>query len=160
MSSERIECGGLMERGGLCLVEVLGFDWRPGETCGILAKFGDAGISLSYLNVGRDARDRRNMVLCVNRQDLEKSRTLLEEIRAEFVPELIEVQEQVVKLTIYGPHFNERYALVAQVFAALCSRGIEARTVGSSVNSISFVVDAVDRELAIGCLREKFAWPE
>ena len=33
-------CGGMMERRDVCLVEVLGFDWRPGQACGILGKFG------------------------------------------------------------------------------------------------------------------------
>ena len=31
--SEKISCGGLMERRDMCLVEVLGFAWQPGETC-------------------------------------------------------------------------------------------------------------------------------
>ena len=49
---EKIVCGGLMERGDLCLVEVLGFDWHQGKACGILGKFGQAKISLSYLSIG------------------------------------------------------------------------------------------------------------
>jgi len=160
VTQERIECGGLMERGGLCLIEVLGFAWRPGMDAGILDKFGDAGIPLSYLSIGYDARRSRNLILCVNLPDLDRVSPLLEEVAAEFRPELIERREPVVKLTLYGPHFNERYALVAEVFSALSTQGIDIHTVSSSVNSISFVMDAADRDRTIACLRERFDWPE
>lgn len=160
MNGERIECGGLMERGGLCLIEVLGFAWRPGMQPGILNKFGDAGIPLSYLSIGYDARRLRNLSLCVNIPDLARAHTLLDEITAEIKPERLERHEPVVKLTLYGPHFNERYALVAEIFSALSTEGIEIHTVGSSVNSISIVVDAAERDATVACLRQRFFWPE
>ena len=160
MTHERIECGGLMERGGLCLIEVLGFTWHPGMDAGILDKFGAAGIPFSYLSISYDARRRRNLSLCVKLTDLDRASPLLDEVAAEFGPELIERREPVVKLTLYGPHFNERYALVAEIFSALSTQGVDVHTVGSSVNSISFVMDAADRDRTIACLRERFDWPE
>ncbi|MCP4571425.1 MAG: hypothetical protein GY838_03665 [bacterium] len=160
MTEERIECGGLMERRDLCLIEVLGFEWRPGMNAGVLEKFGAEGIPLSYLSISYDARRRRNLCLCVNIPDLARAHTLLDEITAEVKPERLERHEPVVKLTLYGPHFNERYALVAEIFSALCTAGIEIHTVGSSVNSISIVVDAVDRDRTVECLEGRFDWPE
>jgi aspartokinase len=149
-----------MVRDGLCLIEVLGFEWRPGMPPGILNKFGGAGIPLSYLSIGYDARRKRNLSLCVNIPDLARAHTLVDEIAAEIAPELLQRHEPVVKLTLYGPHFNERYALVAEIFAAVSTRGIDIHTVGSSVNSISIVVDSADRERTVDCLRRRFSWPE
>ena len=106
------------------------------------------------------ARRRRNLSLCVKLTDLDRASPLLDEVAAEFGPELIERREPVVKLTLYGPHFNERYALVAEIFSALSTQGVDVHTVGSSVNSISFVMDAADRDRTIACLRERFDWPE
>jgi len=158
--SERISCGGLMERSEMCLVEVLGFAWQPGETCGILRKFGGAGVSLFYLSISNGARGDRNMSFCVRTTDLAVHRLLLEEIEAEFKPRRIQANAPVVILTLYGPHFLERHNLAAEVFAALCAAEINVHTVGSSINSISVVVDLPDREQAIACLREKFEWPD
>ena len=83
---ERIECGGLMERRDLCLVEVLGFDWRPGEACGILGKFGQAEISLSYLSIGNDAEGQKNMSFCVSTEAMAANRHIIDEIETEFKP--------------------------------------------------------------------------
>jgi aspartokinase len=66
----------------------------------------------------------------------------------------------VAILTLYGPHFQERPNLASEVFSALCIDGIPTHTVCFSINSISAVVDAADRDPAVECLRQKFDWPE
>ena len=156
----KYQCGGLMERGDLCLVEVLGFDWNPGQACGILAKFGTEGISLSYLSVGNGAAGEKNMSFCVKTEELAVHRQIIEEIKEEFDPDKISVNAPVVILTLYGPHFLERHTLASEVFSALCAAGIKSHTVCSSVNSISVVIDVPDRERTVSCLREKFDWPQ
>ena len=158
--AEKFQCGGLMERGDLCLVEVLGFDWSPGKACGILAKFGTKGIALSYLSVGNGATKVKNMSFCVKTEDLAKHRHIIDEIKEEFTPEKVSVNAPVVILTLYGPHFLERHTLASEVFSALCEAGINSHTVCSSVNSISVVVDVPDRDRTEACLKERFEWPE
>ncbi len=156
----KIPCGGLMERGDLCLVEVLGFDWRPGEACGILGKFGKLGISLSYLSVGNGAADEKNMSFCVKTEELAARREVIEQIKDEFDPSMIKVNAPVVILTLYGPHFLERHNLASEVFSSLCVDGINSHTVVSSINSISVVIDVPDRDRAVACFRERFEWPD
>ena len=158
--TEKHQCGGLMERGDLCLVEVLGFDWRPGQACGILAKFGEAGMSLSYLSVGNGAADEKNMSFCVKTEELATNRNIIDEIKEEYTPNKLKVSAPVLILTLYGPHFLERHTLASGVFSALCVAGINSHTVCSSVNSISVVIDIPDRDRTVDCLREKFEWPE
>lgn len=157
---EKFHCGGLMERGDLCLVEVLGFDWNPGQACGILGKFGTEGIPLSYLSVGNGPSGDKNMSFCLSTEKLATKRAIIDEIKAEFSPDKVNVTAPVVILTLYGPHFLERHALASEVFSALCVDGINAHTVCSSVNSISVVIDIPDRDRTVGCLRERFDWPE
>ncbi len=156
----KIQCGGLMQRGDLCLVEVLGFDWRPGKACGILTKFGAAGISLSYLSVGNGAAGDKNMSFCVKTEEIAAHREIIDEIKVDFTPDKVSVNAPVVILTLYGPHFLERHTLASEVFSALCEAGIESHTVCSSINSISVVVDVPDRDRTVACLRERFEWPE
>lgn len=157
---ERIQCGGLMERGDLCLVEVLGFDWRPGQACGILGKFGQAEISLSYLSIGRDSAGLKNMSFCVSTALLAAHQHVLKEIEAEFKPKMVRSTAPVTILTLYGPHFLEKHNLASEVFSSLCSDRIDAITVCSSVNSISVVINIPDRARTVASLRTKFDWPE
>ena len=158
--SQRIVCGGLIEKGHLCLVEVLGFDWRPGKACGILGRFGRAEIPLSYLSIGNGHEGDKNMSFCVDAAELARHRHLLDEIQKDFESTRIEVRDPVMILTLYGPHFQERHNLASEVFSALCMQGVHAHTVGSSINSISVVVDTHDHARTVECLRERFEWPE
>jgi aspartokinase len=158
--SERIQCGGLMERSDLCLIEVLGFDWRPGQACGILGKFAEVGIPLSYLSIGHGASGDKNMSFCVNLDDMTRGRELLDEIRDDFHPEKVGTHEPTLILTLYGPHFLEKHSLATMVFSALCVDGIDAHTVCSSVNSISVVINTRDRDVTVRCLEQRFDWPK
>lgn len=156
----KIQCGGLIEKSSLCLVEVMGFDWRPGQACGILAKFGRVQIPLTYLSIGNGADGNKNMSFCLSTGDLARERHILDEIRDEFAPKKLETRAPVAILTLYGPHFLEKHTLASQVFSALCVDGIEALTVGSSVNSISIVVHTLDRDRTVECLQQHFEWPD
>jgi aspartokinase len=158
--TDKIQCGGLIERHDLCLIEVLGFDWRPGRVCGILGKFGAAEMSLSYLSMGNGPDGDKNMSFCVNPAKLARHEGILDEIQREFGPTKMETHTPVTILTLYGPHFLEKPNLTSEVFSALCVDRINAHTVCTSVNSISVVVDATDREPTVDCLRQKFVWPE
>jgi aspartokinase len=148
-----------MERRDLCLVEVLGFDWQPGQACGILGKFGKAEISLNYLSIGSDSQGQRNMSFCVSTAAMAEKRHLVDDIREEFAPQKVQVNAPVTILTLYGPHFLEKHNLAAEVFSALCVDGINALTVCSSVNSISVVINIPDRDRTVECLAQKFEWP-
>jgi len=158
--TDKIQCGGLMERSDLSLVEVLGFDWRPGKACGILGKFGQVEISLSYLSIGNGPDGDKNMSFCLSTVKLAEHRHILNEIQEEFAPTKIEARAPVTILTLYGPHFLEKHNLASEVFSALCVDGIRTYTVCSSINSISVVVDATDRGPTVDCLRQRFVWPE
>ena len=158
--TDRIKCGGLMERGDLCLVEVLGFDWQPGQACGILGKFSNAGISLSFLSVGNGADDEKNMSFCVKTEALAEHREIIDEIKKEFNPRKVKVDAPVVIVTLYGPHFLERHTLASEVFSSLCVDGIKSHSVVSSINSISVVIDVPDRDRMVACFKQKFVWPE
>ena len=154
---ERIKCGGLIERTDLCIVEVLGFDWRPGVSCGILSRFAD--IPLAFLNISNDTGGKKNMAFCIARTEMAKVPLLLDEIRADFEPGDVRLGQHVSIVTLYGPHFYERVALASEVYSCLCIVGVESYAVGSSVNSISMVLAAKDLEPAKRSLAERFEWP-
>jgi len=158
--TDKLVCGGLIEKGDHCLVEVLGFKRVASEPCGILGLFGAAGIPLTYLSVGNGADGLTNMSFCMQTKELAENRELLDEVRKKFGPQKVAANAPMVILTLYGPHFLERPSLASKVFSALCADGIDPHTVCSSVSSISVVVDTHDRDAAVACLRSGFEWPE
>ncbi len=157
---DRIKCGGLIEKANLCLVEVMGIDWQPDRACGILGKFGKVSIPLTYLSVGNDADGDKNMSFCLSTENLARERHILEEIKVEFKPKKLKTRAPVAILTLYGPHFLEKHTLASRFFCALCVDGIDALSVCSSVNSMSVVVNTLERDRTVECFRQHFEWQE
>ena len=142
------------------MLEFLGLGGEPGNACGILSRFGDAGIPLAYVSIGNGPDGQRNVAFCVDRVDLVTAQPLVDTVEKGHDPQEVLIREPVTKFTLYGPHFQEKHALAASVFAALCERGVKSHGISMSVNSISFVVDSGMCEEAVDCLRERFEWPE
>ena len=58
-------------------------------------------------------------------------------------------------------HLNaQSHNLAGEVFSAMRADLINAHTVCFSISSISVVVDAIDRDRTVKCLRKKFDWPD
>lgn len=157
---EKIPCGGLIERRGLTLIEIMGYVWQPGHSCGILGYYAEAGIALGYLSIGHTADGLRNMAFCIATEAMDRSRELLERVQETHAPSAVRITDQVTILTLYGPHFYERVALASEVYGSLCSDGIDALSLGSSVNSISLVVTDGDVRRTRKSFARRFAWPE
>lgn len=156
----KIECGGLTRRSGLCLVEFRGFPPLAGHRRNVLKRFGDYAIPLCYLVVSWDAEDAENLGFCLNSADLPRAEPLLAMLSNELSPRRVVTHDAVVILTVYGPHFLERYGLANEFIATLADHQLTVLSISSSVNSVSFVVHARDEEATVHALAERFAWPE
>lgn len=158
--SGKIECGGLTRRADLVLVEFRGFEPLSGHRQNLLKRFGDYAIPLCYLTVAWDADDAENLCFCLNRADLERAEPLLAMLSNELCPRRVVTWHPVVILTVYGPHFLERYGLANEFIATLAEHRLTVLSISSSVNSVSFVVHEKDEAATVGALAERFNWPE
>ncbi|MBU1699859.1 MAG: hypothetical protein KJ970_14260 [Candidatus Eisenbacteria bacterium] len=158
--TDKIECGGLIRREDLCLLEILGYDLKACGKFDILDLFGDAKIPISYLAVSNGADGLRNMSLCVPLEHLYQLRNLREGIQKGCAPQRLKTVENTMVLTIYGPHFYEKASIAGVVYGALRREEIYTHSINSSVNSISFVINADDCQRTIRCLKTRISWPE
>lgn len=158
--SGKIECGGLTRREDLVLVELRGFAPLAGHRRNVLKRFGDYAIPLCYLTVSWDAEDAENLCICLNRSDLERAEPLLAMLSNEIAPRRVVTWHPVTILTVYGPHFLERYGLANEFIATLADHRLTVLSICSSVNSVSFVVHEKDVETTVHALAERFNWPE
>lgn len=158
--SGKIECGGLTRRADLVLVEFRGFEPLHGHRRNVLKRFGDYAIPLCYLVVGWDAEDAENLAICLNESDLERAEPLLAMLSNEIAPRRVVTWHPVTILTVYGPHFLERYGLANEFIATLADHKLTVLSICSSVNSVSFVVHECDVDMTVHALAERFNWPE
>ncbi len=158
--SGKIECGGLTRREDLVLVELRGFAPLAGHRRNVLKRFGDYAIPLCSLTVSWDAEDAENLCICLNRSDLERAEPLLAMLSNEIAPRRVVTWHPVTILTVYGPHFLERYGLANEFIATLADHRLTVLSICSSVNSVSFVVHEKDVETSVLARAARFNWPE
>lgn len=158
--SWKIECGGLTRRGKLVLVEFRGFAPLQGHRRNVLKRFGDYAIPLCYLVVGWDSDDAENLAICLSETDLARAEPLLAMLSNEIAPRRVVTWHPVTILTVYGPHFLERYGLANEFIATLADHKLTVLSICSSVNSVSFVVHERDEDMTVHALAERFNWPE
>ena len=158
--SDKTPCGGLLERDEVCLVRILGTDWKAGQVEDILQQFADQDITLPYLIIEHGSDEDRNMSLCVKREDLDRTTALLTEIRQTLGPSKVVSLDSVVILTLYGPHFMDKPALASRALSGLFQAGIKPHSLTTSINSISLVISPMDHAVAVASLGELFEWPD
>jgi aspartokinase len=156
----KIQCGGLIVKRGVSLIEVLGFEWAPGEACGILCEFGAAGIPLSYISISNTNDEKRSIIFCLDYKYLDKAKKMMVDIEKKMKPQKVTIEKKAVVCTLYGPHFLEKTGLASEVYASFCQSAIGTWSVCSSVNSVSFLISEKDLETSRKCLRTRFEWPE
>ncbi len=158
--SEKILCGGLIERPDLCLVEIWGLTGGPDTSRAILEMIGDAGVALAYLSQTRTREGERALSLCVEGFDAERMAEIVAEVRERYDPRHADLTGDMALLTLYGPHFNERHALAGSLFAGFVESGVRCFGLNSAVNSITCLVPNEDVAAAREGLRARFVWPE
>lgn len=158
--NDRIECGGLTRRGDLCLIELRGFPALAGHRTNVMERFGYFKIPLSYLVVSWDADDAENLSFCLSLSDLPRAEPLLAAISTQLAPRRTVSWSPVTILTVYGPHFLERFGLANEFIATLAEHKLTVLSICSSLNSVSFVVHAKDEAATVHALTERFTWPE
>ena len=153
--TEKIQCGGLMERGGPV----------PGGGPGLRLAAGPGLRDPGQVRPGGDfpvlpqhrQRSRRRQEHVLLREPGQtggqhRASAGRDPGRSSARPRST-ARAPVAILTLYGPHFLEKHNLASEVFSALCVDGINAHTVCSSINSISVVVDAAGPGRTVECLK-------
>ena len=142
------------------MVEMRGFPPLTSNRRNVLARFGAYGIPLCYLVVSWDADDAENLGFCLSAADLPRAEPLLAMLANELSPRRVLTWIPVTILTVYGPHFLERFGLANEFIATLADHQLTVLSISSSINSVSFVVHERDEEATVRALSERFAWPE
>jgi aspartate kinase len=132
---------------------------RPGIAAAILSGVGDRGINVQFIVQCIDQSQRDQVALCVDRDDLDASLEIVEQIAPELeAGKVITVPEAAI-VSIFGPDFRERPGIAGTMFKSLAERGINILAISTSISTVSCVIHSDDLEAALIALRETFDLP-
>ena len=159
MTSDRIEIGGLIQRDHLAMIGIMDVPSRPGVGGKVLSALGKQEINLELIVHLIDLEDRDHIVVCVNRDDLERALEVAEQMKSELGAEDITIEAEVAAVSIFGLDFREQHSIASQMCKTLGDCSINIRAISTSLSTITCVIEAQRLDDAVQALRESFRLP-
>ena len=159
MQGSKFRIGGIIQKGDLARISILGLPDRPDAVAAILTALGNNEINCTFIVHAFCIHHRHSMVICVARDCLAAALNILETICRDLGAEAILHTDDVVMLAIFGPHFGERPGIAGTMFTALTSANIHTLAISTSISTVSCIVEAAQMDEAIQALREAFLPP-
>jgi aspartate kinase len=159
MKDPKFRIGGIIQKGDLAHIGVMGIPDRPGVAGALLAALGNEDVNCAFVVHLINAHRQDSIVICVAQDRLATALDILETIGGDVGAKEITHIDDVAMLAIFGPHFGERPGIAGVMFEALASAGINTLAISTSISTVSCIVHATQLDEAIQVLHEAFLPP-
>lgn len=156
---QKTKIGGIIQNDQLASISVLAVKDRPGIAAAVLDALGQRNINVQFIVQMIDQLGQAQMVLCVDRVDLQASLAAIETIRSELQPAAVTARADVASVAIFGPDFRERPGIAGQMFRALASKGVNILAISTSISTINCIIELPRLPDALAAICEQFELP-
>ena len=105
-------------------------------------------------SIGRD--DTKDISCTVKRDDAEKAADLLNEYKESIGFDHIDVDKEVVKVSIVGAGMVDDAGVAAKMFGALYDADVNIQMISTSEIKVSVLLDENDANAAVQAIHDKF----
>jgi aspartokinase len=156
---QKIKIGGIIQNDQLASISVLAVKDRPGIAAAVLDALGQRSINVQFVVQVIDQSDQAQMVLCVDRTDLQASLAAIETIRPELQPVAVTSRADIASVAIFGPDFRERPGIAGAMFRALAGRDVNILAISTSISTINCIVELSRLHDALAAISTQFDLP-
>jgi len=130
---------------------------RPGVAARVFGPLGEANVNIDMIvqNISADGR-ATDMTFTVAKSDATRAATVLENIKNELGYAKLDIEPDVVKVSIVGVGVRSNAGVAAKMFETLAEKGINIRVIATSEIKVSVLIDAAYTELAIRALHAAY----
>ncbi|MCH5378045.1 MAG: ACT domain-containing protein [Planctomycetes bacterium] len=157
--TEKIKVGGVIQNDHLASISVLAVKDRPGIAAAVLDALGQKNLNTQFVVQMIDHQNQSELVLCVDRTDLQASLEAIEAIRGEVEPQAVNHNPEVASLAIFGPDFRERPGIAGKMFRAMAERGINILAISTSISTVNCIIELSKLHDALEAIDERFDLP-
>ena len=153
---EKVYISGVAKDTNIARVAVIGLPDEPGIAFKVFSALGREKINVDIIlqSIGRDGT--KDISFTVHRGDLERTRELLEERKAGFHFDHVDVEEGVAKVSIVGAGMVNNAGVASRMFEALYGAGININMIATSEIKISVLVAEKDADRAVQAIHDRF----
>jgi aspartate kinase len=130
---------------------------RPGIAAAIFGPLAAAAVNVDMIvqNISADGRTT-DLTFTVNRADLERAVTILNERRELLGFETVKPDPNVVKISVIGVGMRSHAGVALTMFQTLAERGINIQVISTSEIKVSVLIGADYTELALRALHSAY----
>ena len=138
-------------------VSILGVPDKPGIAYQILGPIADANIDVDMIIQNVGAIGTTDFTFTVNRNDLNKALTILnEKVKNHVDAREVNGNDKIAKVSIVGVGMRSHVGVASQMFRTLSEEGINIDMISTSEIKISVLIDEKYLELAVRALHKAF----
>jgi len=138
-------------------VSILGVPDKPGIAYQILGPIADANIDVDMIIQNVGAIGTTDFTFTVNRNDLNKALTILnEKVKNHVCAREVNGNDKIAKVSIVGVGMRSHVGVASQMFRTLSEEGINIDMISTSEIKISVLIDEKYLELAVRALHKAF----
>ncbi len=137
-------------------ITVLGVPDTPGVAYQILGPVADANIDVDMIIQNTGANQTTDFTFTVNRNEYNRTMTLLEELKVKIGAREIIGDTSIAKVSIIGVGMRSHVGIASTMFKTLAAENINIRMISTSEIKISVVIDEKYLELAVRVLHKAF----
>ncbi len=155
---EEVVVAGVAYDKGEARVHIVGVEDRPGVSAQLFSAIAAKNVSVDMIiqNVTRGEDARADVTFTVNKADLARLKSFIDETAKSLGAREVRFDEDIVKISIVGLGMRSHAGVAAKMFQLLADEKINIQAISTSEIKISCLVAAKYTELAVRVLHDGF----
>jgi len=157
---EEVVVSGIAYNVDECKLTLKGVPDRPGIASKIFGAISEANIIVDMIIQNISEENNADITFTVPKNDLKKSKEILEVLKEELNAEGIVADEDIAKVSIIGVGMRSHAGVASKMFQALASERINILMISTSEIKVSCAIERKYTELAVRILHDTFGLAE
>ena len=153
---EKTQISGVAKDKNVARQALVGVEDKPGIAYQVFSLLGkeDINVDIILQSYGRD--ERQDISFTVKRSDADQALAILSEHQAALGFDHIDMNKEVVKVSIVGAGMLDNAGVAAKMFGALYDADINIHMISTSEIKVSVLLDEVNGNAAVQAIHDKF----
>ena len=153
---EKMHVSGVAKDKNVARLAVVGLADQPGIAFKIFSLLAKENVNVDIILQSIGRHNTKDISFTVGKQDMERTKKLLEDHVELLGFDHIDVSDQIAKISIVGAGMVHNPGVAAKMFEALYNAGININMISTSEIKVSVLVDLADADRAVQVIRDRF----
>ena len=153
---EKTQISGVAKDKNVARLALVNVEDKPGIAYQVFSLLGQKNINVDIILQSMGRGESQDISFTVKRDDADQAMELLQEHKAALGFERVDVNKEVVKVSIVGAGMLDNAGVAAKMFGALYDADINIHMISTSEIKVSVLVDLDDADRAVQVVHNKF----